>query len=194
MGEASRSAASHAAAMPAEPRPPVPSGLSAQARADAKYHDQLRAAKRECERALAAIQAMDRQAIKAGGGPLWELFSGPVAAQFEDVASYQECLNVITVLAVEAGIESRASGSPGPSTAGPAPFLCAMPRSQEEQDAVAAAYLAVDAPPQAVLWESAAAAPGWERWYRCWSEGCSRRTLSTIHIAQDCPHFVCSVG
>ena len=99
MGAASGSAASHAAAMPAEPRPPVPSGLSAQARADANYyHDQLRAAKRECERALAAIQAMDREAIKAGGGPLWDLFSGPVAAQFEDVASYQECLNVICLL------------------------------------------------------------------------------------------------
>ena len=63
--------ASHRAAMPAEPRPPVPSGLSAQARADAKYHDQLRAAKLQCERALATIQAMDRAAIKAGGGPLW---------------------------------------------------------------------------------------------------------------------------
>ncbi len=32
-------ASTHSAAMPAEPRPPVPSGLSAQARADAKYHD-----------------------------------------------------------------------------------------------------------------------------------------------------------
>ena len=63
IGETSHSAASHSAAKPAEPRPPVPSGLSAQARVAAKYHDQLRAAKRECERALAAIQALDRQAI-----------------------------------------------------------------------------------------------------------------------------------
>ena len=75
----------------------------------------------------------------------------------------------------------------------PAPFLCAMPSGQEEQDAVVAAALAADAPPQAALWESAAAAPGLERWYRCWSEGCSRRTLSPIRIAQDCPHFVCSM-
>ena len=68
-----------------------------------------------------------------------------------------------------------------------------MPSGQEEQDAVVAAALAADAPPQAVLLESAAAAPGLERWYRCWSEGCSRRTLSPIAIAGDWPHFVCSM-
>ena len=43
--------------------------------------DQLLAAVRQRNRAVASIDAMDRQGLKAAGGPIADLFTGPIAYQ-----------------------------------------------------------------------------------------------------------------
>mgnify|MGYP003330975720 CR=1 FL=1 len=102
---------------------------TAKAEAEAKAKEAEDNAVKEIRRVIGSVLYMDELLRRPASGPMRELLEDPRAAQFKELATLREALEVLTLLAQEAGLQLQAAEE--------APAQCAS-EGQQAADAEAA--------------------------------------------------------